>query len=280
LVDFEEWRKTLGPAYNMNAQQQMLGHVLTPGTQQEMLRQVPDNLRASVEAIVAYRKMPPTGYALARSPIWSAAMNYALQIDPAWDEKEYPTRAAMMKNYTSASGASAGGQINAINTVLGHVAVLGEAVDALTNGDILALNRLAQKVKVEVGKSPKTTFDAIVNRVGPELTRAYGGTGGEQAEREINKSDFASSRSPQQLKDAIGITVKLLRSKIGSLENQWRNTMKRDDFEERFLTDEAKRAVAKWSPGETGPQGYQYTATDAKGNKVGWDGTKWVTIGK
>jgi hypothetical protein len=194
-----------------------------------------------------YRKAPPTGYALARSPLWGQALNYAYQIDPTYDEKEYPTRAKMMMNYTSGQPSSAGGQINAINTVLGHAGVLADAIDALNNDNIQLLNRIATQWKIQIGKDAPTTFKAIVNRVGPELTRAYVGTGGEQAEREINKSDFSTSMSPTQLINNIGVTVRLLRSKIGSLENQYLNTMKKDDFSARFMMPEAQRVIDRFN---------------------------------
>jgi hypothetical protein len=46
--------------------------------------------------------------------------------------------------------------------------------------------------------------------------------------------------------------VKLLRSKVGSLENQYKNTVGRDDFTQRFITPEAQAAFQKFGGGNSG----------------------------
>ncbi len=227
---------------------------LTGNTVEERLNSVPANIRPLVKALINYQRVPVGGFAT-KDPMWKQAVLYAYQVDPAYDEKEFTTRNRMMIAYTSGPPSR---EINAINTVLGHVGVLDNAIDALNNGDLKRLNALANFLKVETGNDAVTTFNAIVNRVGPELTRSYVGTGGEHAEREINKSDFDPSRGPRQLKSATAITTKLLTSKIGSLGNQWKNTMKRDDFASKFISPEAQAVIDRLggnvAPGATNPK--------------------------
>jgi hypothetical protein len=224
--------------------------VLNAGTREEMMARVPENLRARVQAILDYRVAPPSGYVLSRDPGWKQAKDFALQIDPTYDEKEFPTRAKIMAEYSRQTGSAAGAQINAINTVLGHSAVLGEAVDALENGDVQLLNRIANSLKVQTGATPVTTLKAIVNRVGPEVTRAYVGTGGEASERKENEGDFNPNYSPQQIKSNVAITIRLLRSKIDSIKKNWVLGMNKTDqeFIDRFMTPEALQAIEKWGP--------------------------------
>jgi hypothetical protein len=57
--------------------------------------------------------------------------------------------------------------------------------------------------------------------------------------------------SPQQLNSNVATTVKLLRSKIGSLENQWKQTMG-SDFASRFITPEAASVANRWAPQSAG----------------------------
>jgi hypothetical protein len=241
--------RTIGPVTSFNLQQGA-GEVapVSGASIQERFSNVPPQFRPMVQALIEYRRVPVGGFAT-KDPFWKKVLSYAYQVDPAYDEKEFPVRSKLYQSMTSGQDKK---EIEAINTVLGHAGVLGEAVEALKNGNVTILNNIANRLNVAVGQSPVTTFQTIVNRVGPELTRAYVGTGGEQAEREVNKSDFDSSRSPDQLMDSISATIKLLHSKIRSKENNWLNTMKRDDFESRFISPEAKYVIGKWSPNKPG----------------------------
>jgi len=200
-----------------------------------------------VAGLLTYGTKLPSSFALAnpKSP-WNAAMGWTQLIDPVFKQYKYDARQKMYSGYTSGQQSK---EINAINTVLGHVDVLGHAVAALKNGKIPVLNAIANALGVQLGKSPVLTFKAIVNRVGPEVTRAYVGTGGEFAERKQNEGDFKPSYSPEQILNNVRITARLLRSKIGSLENQWKNTMEDEGFENEFITPEATKALQNWGGG-------------------------------
>lgn len=208
---------------------------------------------ATKQAIIEGRQTAPTGRALS-SPYWQAVMGGVYQDDPQWSEQ----RAALRKDFTTGKHSS---EINAINTAMGHVGVLGDAIDALHNSDEKALNRIANALGVQVGKNNVTTFNTIVHRVGPELSKAYIGAGGSAGERGSDEKDFDASLGPDALKSNVGITAQLLRSKIGSLENQW-NQNKSDSmpsFQDHFISPEAKKQLDKWSPqggGNTGGGGH------------------------
>src|SRR6185437_2722272 len=93
-----------------------------------------------------------------------------------------------------------------------------------------------------MGATPQATFQAIVHRIGPEITKAYISGGGGEGERFANEADFSPNLSPQQLHGNIATSVNLLRSKIGFLENQYKQTVGRDDFGQRFITPQANAA--------------------------------------
>jgi hypothetical protein len=120
-------------------------------------------------------------------------------------------------------------------------------------------------------------LNTIIHRVGPELTAAYVQGGGGEGERGTTAADFDPSLGNKQLKDNAAITATLLRSKIGSIENQYKNTMGRDDFQQRFITPEAQKTLQKLSPQGGGGSAQQFSHVSASG-KFGWDGTKWVPI--
>ena len=104
---------------------------------------------------------------------------------------------------------------------------------------------------MQTGDTPATTFNVIVHRVGPELSKAYIGAGGSAGERGTDERDFDPSLGPQQLKSNVGITTQLLRSKIGALENQWdqNKSPNMKSFEEQFISPEAQKQLDRWAPG-------------------------------
>lgn len=172
---------------------------------------------------------------------------------PDFDQTSYIAKNKLIQGMTSGSQSK---EINAINTVMGHIGVMDEAVDAMKNGDIRLLNQIGNRLGIEVGQTPVAAFRAIVHRVGPEITTAYVQGGGGEAERFANAKDFDPNLSPDILHNNAAITVKMLRSKIGALENQYKNTVGRDDFAQRFLTPEAKASLERFAgKGATGQQG-------------------------
>jgi hypothetical protein len=157
---------------------------------------------------------------------------------PDWDQTTYNAKSALVKSYTSGPKSN---EINAINTVSGHLDTLDQAANALNNGDLVALNALGNKIGINLtGQTAAAAFKTIVHRVGPEITTAYIKGGGGETERIANAEDFSENLPPQTLHNNAAVTVGLLRSKIGALENQYKQTVGRDDFQQRFITPAAQ----------------------------------------
>jgi hypothetical protein len=197
---------------------------------------------ATAQAIVEGRQTAPTGFALS-TPYWQRVMGGVTQLDPQWSEQ----RAQLRKDFTVGKHSS---EINAINTAMGHVGVLGDAIDALQNGNVQVLNRIANSIGAQVGSDSQTTFNTIVHRVGPEIAKAYIGAGGSAGERGADEKDFDPALGPQQLKSNVSMTAKLLRSKIAAFENQWDQNKSEamPSFQERFIMPEAQQQLNKWAP--------------------------------
>lgn len=164
---------------------------------------------------------------------------------PDWDQTTYNAKNKLMTGFTSGQQSK---EINAINTAMGHVKALDDAVDALHNGNVTLLNRIGTAYNINVGgKTPEAAFKLIVNRVGPEIASAYIPGGGGEHERIANQEDFNVNLPPQTLHNNAAVTVELLRSKIGALENQYKNTVQRDDFAQRFITPQAQASLQKFA---------------------------------
>lgn len=230
--------------------------------------------QASAQAILEGRMDTPGSFAL-KTPYWQSVMGEVFRQDPGWNEQ----RAQLRKAYTVGSQSK---EINAINTALGHLGTLNDAVGALNNGNVQALNNIATQMGVQAGKDNVTTFNTIVNRVGPEVAKAYVGAGGSAGERGTTEKDFSSSMSPQQLKSNIGVTADLLRSKISSLENQWnQNAPAGQDFQTRFMMPGAKQALDRIAGGAGGGAGGgKVIPAGATGTAMGSDGKLHYTDGK
>lgn len=215
----------------------------------------------TVKAIIEGRQDPPSSFAQSK-PYWQDVMTKVNAVDPDFNQQ----RAQLRKAFTVGKQST---EINAINTAMGHVGVLGDAIDALNNGNVPVLNSIANKFGVAVGQTPVTTFNTIVHRVGPELSKAYLGAGGSAGERGADEADFDPSKGVNQLKTNVGITAQLLRSKIGSLENQWdqNKAPSMPSFQEKFISPEATKQLNKYSPqgGGSGSAQSGITVTDPKG---------------
>src|SRR6185312_13102060 len=144
---------------------------------------------------------------------------------------------------------------------------LDDAIDALHNGNMTPLNKIATAYNINIaGKTPEAAFKLIVNRVGPEIANAYIPGGGGEHERIANAADFDVNLPPQTLHNNAAETVKLLRSKVSALETQYKNTVGRDDFSQRFLTPQANEAFQKFAnAGSGGGNGGGVTVTAPNG---------------
>jgi hypothetical protein len=202
-----------------------------------------------VKAIIEGRQDPPSSFAQAK-PYWQDVMQKVYAIDPDFNVQ----RAQLRKGYTVGKQST---EINAINTAMGHVGVLGDAIAALNNGDVRILNKIANRLGLETGSTPQAVFKTIVHRVGPELSKAYLGAGGSAGERGADEKDFDENLAPQTIKANVGVTAQLLRSKIGSLENQWdqNKSPSMPSFADHFITKEAKTQLDKWAPNDASGAG-------------------------
>ena len=165
----------------------------------------------------------PLQTALARTPI--AARNNLLSqikaINPQFQEQYYQT---FQKTENDATSGDLAKSSKALNTMMGHLGVLNQAAEALNNGDIQGLNRIANAIGVQFGSTAKTTYETIVHRLGPEVT---------------NEEDFSSNLSPDQIKQNIGISAYLADSLIKANQGQYeRGTYGRG--RQKLMTDEAE----------------------------------------
>lgn len=114
-----------------------------------------------------------------------------------------------------------GQQLTAYNTALAHLDTLQSLASALHNGDVQAVNRVAQRFKQETGNPAPTNFEAAKNAMAGEVASALKTSGATDQEIEKVDQTFSRAQSPAQLDGAINTYRSLLNSKAHQLQGQY-----------------------------------------------------------
>jgi hypothetical protein len=181
----------------------------------------------------------PLQTVLARVPLQGRQilLDQVKALNPQFQAQYYP---AFQKTEESATTGKLADSSRALNTMMGHLGTLDRAADALNNGDIQILNKIANAWGLATGKTAKTTYDTIVHRLGPEVTKAYVAGGGTSGERGTNEEDFSSNLGAQQIKQNIGISAYLADSLQKANQEQYnRGTYGRG--KQVLMSDEARQ---------------------------------------
>lgn len=156
--------------------------------------------------------------------------------NPHYDATTYPAAQKTINDFATGKEATS---VNAINTAAGHVGVLAQAAKALDSGDITVLNRIANAYGTATGSDKLSVYKTIVNRLAPEITRAYVGAGGGEGDRASAASDFDPSLGTKRILANLGVTSTLFNSKINALGHQFEKNAPGRKFE-GYITPEAQ----------------------------------------
>ena len=142
----------------------------------------------------------------------------AFKIIPQINSDYDPTRATTYA--TARKDFSAGGKeaqnIKSLNTALGHMA------DLWNNSSFLNTNILAAPIARVFGKAGANAVDVDKNQLASELASIYK-NGGAPTEQEINdQKKVISGWSDTQLRERVQEAARLAASKLGALQQQWR----------------------------------------------------------
>jgi hypothetical protein len=131
-----------------------------------------------------------------------------------------------------------GNAIRSFNVGISHLDTLNNLADALNNGDLKAFNQIGNFIATQTGQPAPTNFGAAKKIVGDELVKAIVGAGGTGHDREEVAKTIDAANSPAQLKGAIKTVQELMVGQLGGLEQQYRTTTRRDDFD-KYLSPRA-----------------------------------------
>lgn len=229
-------------AMNQSAMQ----NITTPEDYQNIAQMVVDKRLAPSQ----FNELRTTGMMGGKMFVPSQVLKDVLKIDPKFSwmraDAEYKAMASTETKFASGTESNL---VRSNNVALEHLGLLDEARKALANGNVTALNTVANALGQATGKSAKTVFDEIGRYVSQEVSKAYISSGGGETERLANASNFSSSYSDTQLKDNIGATVGLLASQQRGMAAQYqRGTYGKGALftdENDILTDRAREVKQK-----------------------------------
>lgn len=194
-------------------------------------------------AQAAYQIPPPA--AGRTTALGKAQWDKILAIDPTYDGTQFAARNKVAQDF-SPSGAS-GKAITSADTALAHLNALSVAGRALDDGDFKALNSIANQFGVQVGQSPKNTYDTIVNMVAPEISKAVIGEAGGEGERQTMAKQFSSDLSTPVREQAIGATAGLLGARVHKQAQAYESQMNKPLA--RQLSPESQAVLSRYTGG-------------------------------
>jgi len=119
-----------------------------------------------------------------------------------------------------------GGQtLNAFNTAQTHLQILGQAAEALHNGNSTLLNGAANSFAKATGSPAPTNFDAVKNAVQGEIAKALTGNVTVSEQQELQK-DMNNASSPAQIQGIVQKYTALMQGKKQALHQQYDDAKK------------------------------------------------------
>jgi hypothetical protein len=189
--------------------------------------------------MVANREMAPSQLP---GKMKASVLSLAKQLNPKLDVEEadnsFATKKATERDFAVGKAAT---NIRSLNTGIGHLQQLSEAAEALNNGDLTVLNRIASNLKRQTGNDPITVFNTIEAAVVGEVASTYKGTGATDQEIETIKKSFSDAQSKGQTKTAVDTTIHLFGSRLNALDNQYKMGTGKETFD--VLNPESKQIL-------------------------------------
>jgi hypothetical protein len=207
---------------------------------------------------------PLSGYAL-RTPGASLIMSRVMELNPDYDATQYGTRQKAEKDFATGKN---GNTVRSFNVALSHLDTLSQLADALNNGNTQMINRLGNAISSQTGGPAPTNFETAKHLVADEVVKAVIGAGGALGDREAAQKVLDAANSPDQLKGAISTYQHLMAGQIEGMRHQYKATVGKDDFDDKYLSPEIRAMVAKFSSSPGGGAAAIHIGTDAEYNAL------------
>lgn len=238
---------------------------------EKFLQTLPTGIASTIRAMADGRAEPPSGFLL-KTPFGQHLQAALATYAPDFDLANVKSRIAMRKSATSGP---LGTNIASLNTVAGHLKQLYDSVDGLHNSNNPWYNaNIADPLSnQDAGKDPgflagsaaniggmlgvnDTSYQAALKKfesgrqaAASELTRAFRGATGNEADIQAYKALFNEHAAPDVIKAAIKDQVGKLMSRLHAAADQYNRGMGTTATPFQFLTPENAKIFQELAQG-------------------------------
>lgn len=191
-------------------------------TGNDFLKTLPNAQQKMVQALAEGRMDFPNGNAM-KSQYWQNMLSAVGQYDPAFDTVNSHARAAVRKDFTAGQSAK---NIKSLNTAIGHMGELDEAIDGLGNYSFPLNNAIAHGIAKATGTDKRLAkFEAAKVAVANELTQVFRGAGGAEADVQGWLKQLKAASNPATLHETVRTMVDLLNSRVDAIGDSYNKGM-------------------------------------------------------
>jgi hypothetical protein len=194
----------------------------------EFLATVPPELANRVRRINQGLEPLPVGGGFGAAK--AANMQIADLVRQAYPDQDATVFKSRENTQKSFSGAGKDAQtISAFNSAISHGGLLAKAAEALDNGNVALFNNFRQQWATRTGQplgDKVAYFNSVIDEFSKEMTRAYRGTGGAEADIKRELADLSPTLAPSQLRAKMLAKLDLLQSRMDSVQENWHNGMR------------------------------------------------------
>jgi len=184
------------------------------------LNTLPPQDKARVQAIIRGDMPFPSTTAIRRDPNMARFAEAVFKADPSYSDMKYTNKKTAAKAFQP--GQKLGQLILSNASARGHMDVLQEVYDAMTNKDIKRLNEFANYFKVQTGGAPEATFDAIKGVIGSEIMKSIVPGGGGVVEREEIRDTLSRGYSPAQFMSVLNGYRALMQEQYDNMHQDYK----------------------------------------------------------
>lgn len=196
-------------------------------TGEDYLNTVPPAYAAQIRGM-ARGDLPLPSPRQLTTPAGQKLMGDLMQYDPTANAANLQTRTATRKDFTSGAASK---NITSLNTALGHMESLDEAIDGLHNNSFGMFNAIGHTWQdaTHTADPALVRFRTERQSVADEVTKVFRGTGGTEADVQAALKPLDDANSPEALHTAVKSLAALLKSRMEALSNQYKNGMQTTD---------------------------------------------------
>lgn len=259
------------------------------GVLPQSIEEVPANIRPTVAGIADNSVRPETVSVRPTNgqPSRAQVLNMVKSIYPGWNENLSAQAAKTIVD--AAPTGITGKSLIALSTIADHLTLARQAKDALANGDIPALNSIANKLGQASGSDKQVIYQTIAGVLGGEADKLMSGGNPTLAGSREWESRLGFNASPAQSEGALSTLEAATAGKMHSIDQTYHNASNVHIGDTGLISPAAKSLLQKYpNPTDNTPTNSQtqmaklgvskvHTATGANGEKYQLS-SSWILV--